>query len=194
MRMPAERRFVKILLFGLLSGVLMISGCTGVPEGTRPVDNFELQRYLGTWYEIARFDHRFERGLDCVSAHYSLRDDGGVRVLNQGVRLADNELREAEGRAYFVDESDVGHLKVSFFGPFYSSYVIHRLDTDYQWALVSGYNRKYLWILARNRQPEPDLVAELTAHAEALGFDTQGFISVEQGEVCESWYQNVVNG
>ena len=184
---------MKRSLPGLLLSVLLISGCTGVPEGTRPVESFELERYLGTWYEIARFDHRFERDLDCVSAHYSLRDDGDVQVLNQGVKLADSEHKEAEGRARFVGDDNVGHLKVSFFGPFYSSYVIHALDDEYQWALVSGYNRKYLWILARNRQPDPGVVANLTTQAETLGFETERFIKVEQGEVCEPWHSDVVN-
>ena len=110
--------------------ILFASGCTTVPDGIQPVHSFELDRYLGKWYEIARLDHSFERGLSKVTAEYSLRQDGGVRVINSGFSAADQEWREAEGKAYFVATEDQGHLKVSFFGPFYGSYVIFELDRE----------------------------------------------------------------
>lgn len=94
-----------------------LTGCTGIPDGTQPVTGFELDRYLGQWYEIARLDHSFEEGLHCVTANYSLRDDGGVQVINRGYHLENQEWDEAEGRAYFIDEQDVGRLKVSFLAP-----------------------------------------------------------------------------
>lgn len=163
---------------------LALAGCTGIPSGTQPVTGFELDRYLGQWYEIARLDHSFERGLDCVTAEYSLRDDGGVRVINRGYNLEEQAWSEAEGRAYFIDEESVGRLKVSFFGPFYGGYNILALDDDYRWALVSGPNRNYLWILARTPTLESDLEAQLRQRAAELDFPTDALIDVVQDASC----------
>ena len=127
----------------------MLSGCTGIPETVEPVREFNAQRYLGTWYEIARLDHSFERGLTHVTAEYSNREDGGIRVLNSGTDITTGEREQAEGKAYPVDEESVGHLKVSFFGPFYASYVIFELDENYQYAFVSGPDTDFVWLLAR---------------------------------------------
>ncbi len=102
---------------GLL--MLVLSGCTSLPDDITPVNNFELPKYLGTWYEVARLDHSFERGMSAVTATYSMRADGGVKVLNRGYIDQEQQWDDAEGKAYFVESSDVGHLKVSFFGPFY---------------------------------------------------------------------------
>jgi apolipoprotein D and lipocalin family protein len=154
----------------------LLAGCTGMPEGVRPVQGFELERYLGTWHEIARLDHSFERGLDKVTAQYSLREDGGVRVINRGFAGSEG-WQQAEGKAYFVESPDVGHLKVSFFGPFYGSYVVFELDKeDYQYAFVSGYNTSYLWLLARTPTVDPALIERFRARAEELGFDTSELI------------------
>ena len=130
-------------------GCCLLSGCLTVPDGIEPVDNFELNRYLGKWYEIARLDHSFERGLEAVSAEYSLRDDGGIRVINSGRNTDTQANQEAEGRAYFVEQPNLGYLKVSFFGPFFGSYVIFELDENYQYAFIAGNTTNYLWLLAR---------------------------------------------
>ena len=98
--------------------LVFISGCLGIPEGVNPVDNFDLSKYIGKWYEIARLDHSFERGLNNVTAEYSLRDDGGIKVLNRGYSAENDEWNEAEGKAYFVESENQGYLKVSFLGPF----------------------------------------------------------------------------
>ena len=95
------------------------TSCTSIPNGITPVKNFELEKYLGKWYEIARLDHPFERGLSDISATYSLREDGGVNVVNRGFSIEKQKWQDADGKAYFVDKTDEGHLKVSFFGPFY---------------------------------------------------------------------------
>jgi apolipoprotein D and lipocalin family protein len=159
---------------------LFLAGCVGLPEGIEPVENFKLDRYLGTWYEIARLDHRFERGLSRITAEYSLREDGGVRVLNRGYSAKDQEWKEAEGKAWFVEGPDKGYLKVSFFGPFYGSYVVFELDHEhYRYALVSGPDRSYLWILSRTPEMKPDVKDKLIAKATALGFDTGKLIYVE---------------
>ncbi|MGL4714009.1 MAG: lipocalin family protein, partial [Shewanella sp.] len=112
----------------LVISIFLLSGCLGMPKLVQPVNDFELNKYLGKWYEIARLDHSFERGLSQVSAQYSLKEDGGVRVINRGFSAAKNEWKEAEGKAYFVNGDSEGYLKVSFFGPFYGSYVVFELD------------------------------------------------------------------
>ena len=166
---------VAILLF-----LLGLAGCTSVPEGVTPVTGFESERYLGTWYEIARFDHSFEDGLSRVTATYSKREDGGIRVLNKGYDAATGEWDEAEGKAYFVSDETTGHLKVSFFGPFYASYVIAELDKDnYQYSLVTGPDRSYLWILARQPTLSKDVLDELLSKAKSLGYATDELIWVE---------------
>lgn len=160
--------------------VVFLAGCVGAPEHIQPVDNFELQRYLGTWYEIARLDHSFERGLDQVTANYSLRDDGGVKVINKGFNATKSKWKQAEGKAYFVGEPDIGQLKVSFFGPFYGGYNIIELDkAKYQYSLVCGPNLSYLWILARDPKLDKAIVDKLVAKAKSLGFATDELIYVK---------------
>ena len=163
----------------LLVLTLLATACTGIPPGHQVVKPFQLDRYLGTWYEVARLDHGFERGLNRVTATYSLRDDGGVRVINRG-QDEQGEWREAEGRAYFVGERDEGRLKVSFFGPFYGGYNVIDLDPDYQLSLVTSYNHDYLWILSRSPNPPKEKVDALIAKAKGLGFATDRLIWVKQ--------------
>jgi apolipoprotein D and lipocalin family protein len=158
---------------------VFITGCTGIPEGVKPVDNFKLEKYLGKWYEIARLDHSFEQGLTRVTANYSLREDGGLRVINRGYSAKENKWKEAEGKAYFVKGSDQGYLKVSFFGPFYGAYIVVELDHEnYQYSLVSGPDKSYLWLLARGPEMREDVKDILIAKAKALGFDTSKLIYV----------------
>lgn len=170
---------MKILFVALLS--LALTGCLGMPEQVKPVTAFELNRYLGKWYEIARLDHSFERGLDQVSAEYGLRDDGGVSVLNRGFSVEDQEWSEAEGKAYFVNADDEGYLKVSFFGPFYGSYVIFELDRDnYQYAFISGPDTSYLWLLARTPTVPQAVIDLFMERSKALGFNTDEVLFVNQ--------------
>ena len=160
--------------------VLLLGGCVSLPDNVRPVGDFKLERYLGTWYEIARLDHSFERGLSRVTAEYSLREDGGVRVVNRGYSTRDGKWKQAEGRAYFVRDPQTGFLKVSFFGPFYGSYVIFELDHEnYGHAVVSGPDTSYLWILARKPVMDESLKRDLVARAAARGFKTEGLIFVD---------------
>ena len=160
---------------------LGLGGCVGIPEGTEPVKDFSLEQYLGTWYEIARMDHRFERDLSNVTAEYRLKEDGGVRVLNRGFNTKKDEWKDAEGKAYFVDDATVGRLKVSFFGPFYASYNVIALDQkDYQWSLVTGPDKDYLWILSRTPVLDQAVVDELVSTAKSLGYKTDELIFVSQ--------------
>ncbi len=166
----------------LLSLFLLLGGCAvAPPSGVTPITGFELDRYLGRWYEIARLDHSFERGLSNVSAKYSMREDGGVKVLNRGYDDRTGVWKDAEGRACFTGEPTVGSLKVSFFGPFYGGYHIVALDrANYAYAMISGPSRDYLWILARTRQLPPTVLADLLRQAKALGFATDSLIWVRQ--------------
>jgi len=158
-----------------------LSGCTGIPDGVTAVNGFEINRYLGTWYEIARLDHRFERGLNNISATYTMRDDGGVNVLNKGWNQADGKWEQAEGKAYFIEQPNKGRLKVSFFGPFYGGYNIIELDKiDYAYSMVTGPDRSYFWILSRTRQLPKATLAALIEKAKQLGFATDKLIFVNQ--------------
>lgn len=157
-----------------------VAGCaTGPPDGVTPITGFEPERYMGTWYEIARLDHRFERGLTQVSANYTLNDNGTIAVLNKGYNAAKGEWSSANGKAKFRGDETVGSLKVSFFGPFYGGYHIVELDDDYQYALVAGPSRNYLWILAREPNLDEDIYNRLVEEAQSLGFPTGNLIKVE---------------
>lgn len=158
---------------------IIISGCAGIPANVSLVTGFDIDRYLGTWYEIARLDHSFERGLERVTAEYSLRDDGGINVVNRGFDPEKDKWKEAVGKAYFVGDSDTGRLKVSFWGPFYGGYNIIALDKkNYSYSLVCGPSRSYLWILAREPRMEEFLKSELIKKAKTLGFETGKMIHV----------------
>lgn len=149
-----------------------LSGCAvSVPQGIQPVSGFDAARYMGTWYELARIDHRFEKGLTRVSAQYSLNDDGTVNVINRGYDAAKKEWRQANGKARFLGEPDVAALKVSFFGPFYGGYNVVSLDDDYQTSLVIGDSRDYFWLLSRRKTIPEQKFRQLLEKARSLGVD-----------------------
>ncbi len=169
------------LVFLVLPAFALQSSCSGAPDGVDAVTGFELNRYLGTWYEIARLDHRFERGLTHITAEYSMRSDGGVQVINRGFNVDAAEWDEATGKAYFTGDANVGQLKVSFFGPFYGGYNVIELDkVDYQYSLVAGPDRDYLWLLSRTPSLDPATVKKLVSKAASLGFATDDLIYVDQ--------------
>ena len=169
----------KLMTALFITGVLLLQACSQLPENIEPVTDFDVNRYLGTWYEIARLDHSFERGLQQVTAEYSLRDDGGIKVVNRGFDTQKQEWDEATGKAYFVGDKNIGQLKVSFFGPFYGGYNIIALDEAYQYAMVCGPDRSYLWILARTPDLDQSIVDNLVKAAGGLGFATQELIYVD---------------
>jgi apolipoprotein D and lipocalin family protein len=167
-----QKLLMPVLLLGLLSG------CVGIPANVKAVEGFDAKRYVGTWYEIARLENSFEKGLEKITATYSLREDGGLTVVNRGYDPVNGRWREATGKAYFVGAPTQGRLKVSFFGPFYGAYNIIRLDEDYGWSLVCGKDYKYLWILSRTPQlPEP-VIRQLVETAKGLGFKTDELVFV----------------
>ena len=160
---------------------LLLAGCAGQHPPLPTVERVELDRYLGTWYEIARYPAPFQEGCVATSATYSLRDGGGIRVLNRClVESFDGELREAEGRAKIVDPQTNAKLKVTFFWPFYGDYWVLGLGPDYEWALVGEPSRKYLWILARDRQLDPAVYADIVARLPALGYDPERLLVTPQ--------------
>lgn len=169
------------IFLALLS--LILAGCHGYPKAVTPVKDFDIERYLGKWYEIARLDHSFERGLEEVTAEYTLQDNGQVKVVNRGFSRSTNEWKEAVGKAYFSRKTDEGYLKVSFFGPFYSSYVVFELDHEnYQYAFISGPNESYLWLLSRTPSVDKDVMALFVTTADEMGFNTEELIYVQQKE------------
>lgn len=172
---------MRSFLLAALTTVLL-SSCVNQPEGITPVKSFELNRYLGKWYEIARLDHSFEEGLTHVTAHYSLDDDGNLTVINRGYDAEKSEWSEAKGTAKFVGSPDVGFLKVSFFGPFYGSYIVFELDEDYQHAFVAGPNTDYLWLLSRQPTAPDALIQKFESQARTLGFPIDQLIYVDQAE------------
>lgn len=164
----------------LILSSLILGGCLGMPKNVQPVTGFELDRYLGKWYEIARLDHSFERGLSKVTAEYTLKSDGGVSVINQGFSESNNEWKEAEGKAYFVNETTSAYLKVSFFGPFYGSYIVFELDQEnYQYAFVSGPDTDYLWLLSRTPNVNPKIISKFVKMSTERGFNTDNLIYVK---------------
>lgn len=169
---------MKAPFFALIS--ILVAGCATTPQGISVVQDFELDRYLGTWYEIARLDHRFERGLSRVSATYTKRSDGGIDVVNRGFNRESATWKEAKGRAYPVGEPGAGSLKVSFFGPFYAGYNVIALDhKNYAYAMVCGPDRKYLWLLSRSKTLPEDVTEKLLTQAGQLGFSIDDLIFVD---------------
>lgn len=172
--------FVRSLVLALLLGLTLAACSTAPPEGLRPVTSFDLDRYLGQWYEIARLDHSFERGMSDVNATYQLQDDGSVKVINRGYDTQRQAWKEAIGRALFTGDKNTASLKVSFFGPFYGGYHVIALDPNYRWSLVAGPDRDYLWILARDKTLPAEVREQLVSQAKSLGFATEKLIWVEQ--------------
>lgn len=160
--------------------VVLITGCVSVPDGIEPVKDFQSNRYLGQWFEIARLDHSFERGLEQVTATYSKRKDGGINVINRGFNTESQEWQQAEGKAYFVGDSNEGHLKVSFFGPFYGSYIIFDLGKNYEYSLITSSSKSYLWLLSRTPVIDEKLRIDLIDKMTGLGFNTNELIFVKQ--------------
>lgn len=175
------------ILILILSVSFIISAC-GTPkelstENIPTVDNLEIEKYLGKWYEIARLDHPFERDQENVTANYSLREDGEIRVLNRGYDTTDNEWSDAEGNAYRPDpENKPGLFKVSFFLFFYGDYKVIALDEDYQWVMVTSSSKEYLWILGREPQLSDEDYNMLIEKAEKWDFPLDDLYRLQHPE------------
>jgi apolipoprotein D and lipocalin family protein len=165
--------------------VSVLAGCATIPDGVSPVDNFDKARYLGKWYEIARYDFVFERNLNNTSAEYDLRADGYIGVTNRGYNYKTNRWSETKGRAKFRGSDTAAALEVSFFGPFYAAYNVIALDEAYRYALVAGNSTKYLWILSREQTIPDDIKERFLQTAEAAGYDLGKLIWVEHDGLGE---------
>lgn len=175
--MNTKRNIQNLCIAGL--ALLIFSSCAKMPKGAEPVKNFQKEKYLGKWYEIARFDFRFEKNLNNTTAFYSLREDGFIKVQNRGYNYVTNEWQESIGKAKFVGDPTVAMLKVSFFGPFYGGYNVIALDDEYKYALIAGNSLKYLWILAREKTIPEEIKIAYLKKAQEIGFDTDKLIWVE---------------
>lgn len=171
----------RLVLATAVGVTLLVSGCAvSVPSDVRPVTGFNVERYAGTWYELARIDHRFEKGLINTSAEYTLKPDGTVKVVNRGFNPEKNAWKSAEGTAKFLDDPRTAALKVSFFGPFYAGYNVVYLSDDYTTAMVIGDKMDYFWLLSRSKQIPPAQRQLLLAKAASLGVDVNQVIDVPQ--------------
>lgn len=170
----------KIISLIVVTGIIILfNSCASIPQKAKPVENFEVNRYLGTWYEVARFDFRFEKDLDNTSANYTLDKKGNVIVLNSGYNFVKNKWSKADGLAKFRGDKNIAALKVSFFGPFYSGYNVIALDENYQYALIAGKNLDYLWILSRTKELPEEIKTEYLKIAEEIGYDTSRLIWIK---------------
>lgn len=172
----------KVIVFLLVCTVIvcLLPYCKTMPKGAVAVKPFDINKYLGKWYEIARFDYRFERNLKNVTAEYSLNEDGTIRVLNGGYNTKENKWKKAVGKAKFRDGKDEGKLKVSFFGPFYAAYNVIAVSPDYKYALVAGNSLGYLWLLSRDKTMPENIKEQYLQKARQIGYDTSKLIWVQQ--------------
>lgn len=163
-------------IFAFLASVMLPIACSGQKVDNSPVSSFIPDNYLGNWFEIARFDHSFERDVQFATARYTMTDKGTIKVINSGIR--NGRTKTSVGKAKFTDTP--GMLRVSFFGPFYSDYIVMMLADDYSYALVGSKSQNYLWILSRTPQlPERTMNAILT-EARSRGYDTEKLLMVDQ--------------
>ena len=167
------------------AAIAYTSSCASIPKGATAVQPFELERYLGKWYEIARKDFKYEKNLNNVTADYSLNNNGTIKVVNRGYDAVKNEWKESVGKAKPVGNPNDGRLKVSFFGPFYSGYNVIELDPDYQYVLVAGDNLKYLWILSRQPTIPEEVKSRYLKKAQEIGYDTSDLVWGAHDKVIE---------
>ncbi len=174
-----------ILITGSIFAVLVLlnlSSCKTIPKKAIAVKPFKINDYLGKWYEIARLDFKFERNLNNVTASYSLKADGNIKVDNQGYDFIKGKWKQSVGKAKFAGLKEEAKLKVSFFGPFYAGYNVVAIDKNYKYALVAGSNLNYLWILSREKSIPADIKKNYLEIAKEIGYDTSQLIWVEHDQ------------
>lgn len=175
----------KIFMIGLTmiaGSVIILNSCKTIPHGINAVTPFDANRYLGKWYEIARFDFRFEKNLNNTTADYSLNSDNSIKVVNAGFNYKENKWKQAIGKAKFVKDRNTAMLKVSFFGPFYAGYNVVEIDENYKYALIMGESTKYLWLLSREKTMPKEIINKYVEKAKKLGCKTENLIWVEHNK------------
>ena len=173
------KNLVGLTMLGVI-GFILLKSCKTIPANAVAVKPFDVKKYLGTWYEIARFDYRFEKDLNNTTANYSLNDEGSIKVVNRGFNYKTGIWKVARGKAKFVSAADEAKLRVSFFGPFYSGYNVIDLDPDYKYALVAGKNLNYLWILSREKTIPENIKQSFLQKAKAVGYKVEELLWVKQ--------------
>lgn len=177
-----NKKTSEFFIVSLIFISLLLVSCEGMPKNATSVKNFNIEKYLGKWYEIARLDFKYERNLNNTTALYELNDDGSVKVTNRGYNYVENKWQEANGKAVFRGDAKregSAELKVSFFGPFYGSYNVIALDENYQYALVVGNSTKYLWILSRTTTIPLEIKEAYLEQAKLLGYNNENLVWVE---------------
>ena len=167
-----------LILGGVVIGVLLLQSCSkvGIPQGANAVKNFNADKYLGTWYEVARFDFSQEKNLSNVTATYSQNSDGSIKVVNRGYNFVKNKWTEAKGKAKFVNDPTEGRLKVSFFGPFYAGYNVVMMEPDYENALIMGSDKDYIWFLSRSKTMPESIKNKFVQKAKEVGYNLDKLI------------------
>lgn len=172
-------KIMTMRISAVLVVLMLASVAFALPKKAKAIETIDKTRYLGKWYEIARLDFYFERGLNNTSAEYALNEKGLIQVINRGFDSKKNKWKEAQGVARFRTDKENGELEVSFFGPFYSEYNVIAVDTNYQYALVVGKNTKYMWILSRETSIPESIKTEYILMAQSIGIDTTQLIWVD---------------
>lgn len=166
--------------------LLTLVSCSSILNGVTAVDNFDKEKYLGKWFEIARLDFKYERDLNNTTAEYSANPNGTIKVLNKGYNTKTNTWKQSVGKAKFVENETIAKLKVSFFGPFYGGYNVIAIDPMYTYALVAGSSHKYLWILSRNTSIPESIKKEYLQIAEDYGYTTSNLLWIEHTSKTDS--------
>ena len=156
----------------------MLFSCSTIPKGITAIHQFNKDKYLGKWYEIARLDFKFERNLNNTTAEYSINSNGTIKVVNKGYNTKTNKWKSATGKAKFLRNENVAMLKVSFFGPFYSGYNVIAIDKDYKYAVIAGKNLKYLWFLSRETTLPEEVKKNYLELAKRFGYKTDDLVWV----------------
>jgi apolipoprotein D and lipocalin family protein len=174
-----KNRYIAPILIGAGIVLTLCSCGGGIPKEATAVNNFDSTKYLGKWYEIARLDHKWERDLNNVTAEYSLNDDKTIKVDNKGYDFKKGKWEQSIGKAKFVGKENIGMLKVSFFGPFYSGYNVIAIDPEYKYALVAGESLKYMWILSRETKIPESVKTDFLMKAREIGYNTSVLVWVK---------------
>jgi apolipoprotein D and lipocalin family protein len=177
-----KNKYIAPLLIGAGIAFVLASCKSTIPKKAVAVTNFDKAKYLGKWFEIARIDYKWEKNLNNVTAEYSLKDDGKIKVDNRGYNVKKDKWEESIGKAKFVKKDNVGMLKVSFFGPFYAGYNVIAVDPDYKYALVAGESLKYLWILSREKTIPESVKADYLIKAQEIGYNVSDLVWVEHNK------------